>query len=72
MLLQVQGGSPDLVQILNEAGLYLTNQAKLMVNYFRKLVRNFVAAEQVFGPPRQRTTYVFEKWLQSVWSKMLT
>lgn len=72
MLLQVQGGSPDLVQILNEAGPCLTNQAKLMVNYFRKFVRNFVAAEQVFVPSRQRTTYVLEKWLQSVWSKMLT
>lgn len=53
MLSQVQGGSPDLVQILNEACLCLTNQVKRTVYYFRKLVRNFVAAEQIFGPSPQ-------------------
>lgn len=62
MLLQVQGGSPDLVQILNDTGLCLTSQAKLTVNYFRELVRIFVVA----GPSKTENNLVFEKWLQSV------
>lgn len=66
MLLQVQGGSPDLVQILNERGLCLTNQAKLTGSYPENLSGTLLLFEEVFGSPRQRTIYVFEKWLQSV------
>lgn len=39
--LQVQGDRPDLMQILDYAGLCSCNQAKLTVNFFRKVDRNF-------------------------------